>query len=53
MTMHIYAKRFSVAYGWRWIVERDTSPENAAAWLHVFRTDEPAIEFVAAFKAPR
>lgn len=51
--MKLYAKRWTAAWGWQWIAERDVTAETADGWLHVFRKDEPDVTFVVSSKKPR
>jgi hypothetical protein len=49
----LWAKRHSVAYGWRWTHERQCSPDTAQEWLAVFQRDEPNISFALSDRKPR
>ncbi len=49
----LWAIRFSPAYGWRVVKERECDAKNAQLYLDVFRADEPSIEFRAADKKPK
>lgn len=51
--LKIWSKRFSVARGNHWRYERDTTEENAQAWLAIFRSDEPGVIFLASNKKPK
>lgn len=48
--MNIYSKRYSVAKGNHWVIEREVKEEDAQAWLNIFREDEPSIIFIACNK---
>jgi len=50
--MQIWSKRFSVAWGERWVSERQCDKHDAGAWLRIFADHEPGVVFVAADKAP-
>ncbi|MCK9530444.1 MAG: hypothetical protein M0R77_07775 [Gammaproteobacteria bacterium] len=52
-TINLYSKRWSVARGLHWQLERECSKENAQAWLAVFQKDEPEIEFKLSKKKPK
>lgn len=43
---------WSHALGVRWLAMRLCEPGNAAAWLEVFRKDEPGVTFAIGRKAP-
>lgn len=51
--LKIWSKRWSVARGNHWVCERDSLPENAQAWLKIFRDDEPNVLFVASKRQPK
>lgn len=48
----IWSRRFSIARGWHIKRERNCPPEEAEAWLRVFRGDEPEVAFAAARGRP-
>jgi len=49
----IWAKRYSHAYGWRWISERKCNDVDVNKWLDIFMKDEPSIIFIASQKKPK
>lgn len=48
----IWSKRFSVAQGNHWKLERESTEENVQAWLKIFREDEPKVLFLASLRKP-
>ena len=53
MTTALWSLRWSTAWGWRWIKERDCEATTAAEWLAQFQRIEPPIEFRIADRKPR
>jgi hypothetical protein len=51
--LSLWSRRFSVARGWEWKIERGITPENANEWLRAFRKDEPGIEFKVSRSRPK
>lgn len=51
--MKIWSKRFSVARGNHWKMERDCDLSNFQAWLKIFREDEPKVLFIASSRKPK
>ena len=49
----LWARRFTVARGWRWVAERGCVSSTAREWLAVFKVDEPEIEFRLSKARPR
>lgn len=42
---YLMSRRFTVSRGWVWKKERDCSIETAQAWLLIFKSDEPDVNF--------
>ena len=53
MFTNLYSKRFTIARGWHWKLERECLEENAKSWLEVFQKDEPSITFKISKKTPK
>lgn len=51
--INLWSLRFSFAYGWHWVLERECSLENKEAWLTIFSKDEPEISFKLSHKKPK
>ena len=51
--LYLWAKRYSTAWGWHWVIQREVMTETADSWLNVFRKDEPSIEFLVSNKKPK
>lgn len=51
--IHIFRLTWSHAVGVYWAQMRSTHPDDAEAWLRVFRQDEPNAVFIAASKPPK
>ena len=49
----IWSKRWCASWGWRWVSERQSTPEDVEGWLTIFRADEPKIVFIAAKRKPK
>lgn len=49
----LWSKRWSVAKGWHWQVDRYCFKSEAQGWLEVFKKDEPEIEFVISNRTPK
>jgi hypothetical protein len=51
--MNIYSRRWSVAFGDHWHLERRCAPDDDMhRWLKVFQKDEPDVLFVLAERRP-
>lgn len=50
--LKIWSKRFTPARGNHWVLERETTEEDAQAWLKIFRDDEPGVLFLASKRKP-
>jgi hypothetical protein len=48
----IWSRRYNPAKGNHWQLERDSTEENAQAWLKIFRDDEPGVLFLASVRKP-
>lgn len=49
----LFSKRFSVAKGWHWRIERVCEADSSEKWLKIFSEDEPGIEFKLSKKLPK
>lgn len=50
---YLWSKRYSVAQGNHWKLERECLESTAQQWLEVFRKDEPEVLFVVSHNKPR
>ncbi len=50
--MTLWSLRYSICRGAIVVAERDCDAETAAAWLDVFRQDEPSVPFMLASYRP-
>ena len=51
--LSLWSKRWSVARGWIWVHERRVSEDTKDAWMKIFKTAEPDVDFVVNKKKPR
>lgn len=51
--MKIWSRRFTVALGNHWKLERDCNAGSVNEWLAVFRNDEPNVIFIVNARKPR
>lgn len=52
-TLRLYSKRFSIARGNHWVIEREVTEETCQQWLEIFRKDEPNVLFLVSDKKPK
>lgn len=50
--LKLYSRRWSVAKGNHWVVERDVTEDTAARWLALFEKDEPNVLFKVCKRKP-
>lgn len=48
----IWSRRHTPAKGNHWVAERKTSDAELAAWMGIFRNDEPGVIFVESKRRP-
>lgn len=50
--MKIWSRRYTVAQGNHWKLERECNEADVQAWLKIFRDDEPNVCFIAYKRKP-
>lgn len=49
----IWSTRFTPSKGNHVVAERQCQEDEAVAWLNIFRSDEPNVNFVASKRKPK